>query len=521
MGRRSRHPRLRRLSLVGAIVGQLTLGYVGDCLGRPRALQITMALSVLGALASAFAVPLDAARPETIFHFLSITRFVLGVGVGGVYPLSATIASEAASKESRGRTASLVFSMQGVASLLVPLLAMLLVALCGTPKVDARGDDLGLSWRLLLGLGALPGILLAPFKARSASAEEAKRNSNINGAAQVHSSRRRRSPSSPPTPAGGARRRRSRCCRRCASASTGGSWWGRRAAGSSSTSPSMATRSSSRRRAPKTLHRVADSGAILARFWRDSGAIPAQFGGAIPAQLGAHASQRRRARLAQVLKDVFNSTKAAGPTPVTGDLSSNVLAQVAVVAAIGLPGYYVSVGLMDILGRKKIQLQGFFFMAVVFGALGIFDAQLEDAPAVMLILYGLTFFFSNFGPNSTTFILPAETFPFHLRTTLNGFSAAMGKAGATLGSAGFKSLFHATNMTVTMLVCAAISLVGLAVTVFFVEDRRGKDMEEGAEEDEGAAPRRRSKPRRAGAPLKYTCQKLTYINRRNETLFRG
>ena len=170
--------------LVGAIVGQLTLGYVGDCLGRPRALQITMALSVLGALASAFAVPLDAARPETIFHFLSITRFVLGVGVGGVYPLSATIASEAASKESRGRTASLVFSMQGVASLLVPLLAMLLVALCGTPKVDARGDDLGLSWRLLLGLGALPGILLAPFKARSASAEEAKRNSNINGAAQ-------------------------------------------------------------------------------------------------------------------------------------------------------------------------------------------------------------------------------------------------------------------------------------------------------------------------------------------------
>ena len=177
--------------LVGAIVGQLTLGYVGDCLGRPRALQITMALSVLGALASAFAVPLDAARPETIFHFLSITRFVLGVGVGGVYPLSATIASEAASKESRGRTASLVFSMQGVASLLVPLLAMLLVALCGTPKVDARGDDLGLSWRLLLGLGALPGILLAPFKARSASAEEAKRNSNINGAAQGPTAPRR------------------------------------------------------------------------------------------------------------------------------------------------------------------------------------------------------------------------------------------------------------------------------------------------------------------------------------------
>ena len=40
------------MCLVGAIVGQLTFGYIGDCLGRPRALQLTMALSILGALLS-------------------------------------------------------------------------------------------------------------------------------------------------------------------------------------------------------------------------------------------------------------------------------------------------------------------------------------------------------------------------------------------------------------------------------------------------------------------------------------
>ena len=44
-------------SLVGAILGQLTFGYVGDCLGRGPALRLTMVLSVLGALLSAFAVP--------------------------------------------------------------------------------------------------------------------------------------------------------------------------------------------------------------------------------------------------------------------------------------------------------------------------------------------------------------------------------------------------------------------------------------------------------------------------------
>ena len=44
--------------LVGAILGQLTFGYVGDCLGRGPALRLTMVLSVLGALVSAFAVPI-------------------------------------------------------------------------------------------------------------------------------------------------------------------------------------------------------------------------------------------------------------------------------------------------------------------------------------------------------------------------------------------------------------------------------------------------------------------------------
>merc|ERR1719262_1838208 len=71
--------------LVGAIVGQLTFGYVGDCLGRGRALQLTMILSILGALVSAFAVPIND-DPKSVFIFLCVTRLVLGIGVGGVYP---------------------------------------------------------------------------------------------------------------------------------------------------------------------------------------------------------------------------------------------------------------------------------------------------------------------------------------------------------------------------------------------------------------------------------------------------
>ena len=70
----------------------LTFGYVGDALGRGPALRLTMAMSILGALTSSFAVPINS-DPSSIFTFLAITRFFLGVGVGGVYPLSATIAA--------------------------------------------------------------------------------------------------------------------------------------------------------------------------------------------------------------------------------------------------------------------------------------------------------------------------------------------------------------------------------------------------------------------------------------------
>ena len=94
--------------------------------------------------------------------------------------------------------------------------------------------------------------------------------------------------------------------------------------------------------------------------------------------------------------------------------------------------------------------------------------------ACCLAMY--TVFFSNFGPNSTTFILPAETFPTHLRSTLNGFCAASGKLGATIGSAAFVPLKTAIGLGPTMVTCAVVSLLGMVLTIFFVEDRRGKDM---------------------------------------------
>lgn len=49
-----------------------------------------------------------------------------------------------------------------------------------------------------------------------------------------------------------------------------------------------------------------------------------------------------------------------------------------------------------------------------------------------VFLYILANFFQNFGPNTTTFILPGEAFPTRYRSTAHGISAACGKSGAII-----------------------------------------------------------------------------------------
>lgn len=76
---------------VGAMTGQLVMGSAGDVLGRTAAMTLTLSMVVIGAVLSAAA----AYGPATaVYLVVIIARFILGIGVGGVYPLSATKASE-------------------------------------------------------------------------------------------------------------------------------------------------------------------------------------------------------------------------------------------------------------------------------------------------------------------------------------------------------------------------------------------------------------------------------------------
>ena len=107
-----------------------------------------------------------------------------------------------------------------------------------------------------------------------------------------------------------------------------------------------------------------------------------------------------------------------------------------------IPGYFAALYLVDKWGRKPIQYLGFLaltilfiIMSAIYNTLGTRNPSHINHP--FLALYCLANFFQNFGPNTTTFIIPGELFPTRYRSTAHGISTASGKLGAIIAQAAF------------------------------------------------------------------------------------
>jgi hypothetical protein len=83
-------------------------------------------------------------------------------------------------------------------------------------------------------------------------------------------------------------------------------------------------------------------------------------------------------------------------------------------------------------GTWRLQLTGFAVMAACFAVIAAIPG-LTTAVVPFLLVYGVSYFFTEFGPNMTTFVLPSELFPVSMRTTGHGISAGIGKLGAFIG----------------------------------------------------------------------------------------
>ncbi len=89
-------------ALLASALGAVLFGRVADMVGRKRIYGYEVLVLAAGAIASALSPNI---------WWLIFFRVILGIGIGGDYPVSATLMSEYSGKRTRGMMVSLVFAM--------------------------------------------------------------------------------------------------------------------------------------------------------------------------------------------------------------------------------------------------------------------------------------------------------------------------------------------------------------------------------------------------------------------------
>ena len=83
--------------------------------------------------------PTGTLSPDACLIYLGVFRILLGIGVGGDYPMSASITSDRSNIRKRGTMLSYIFSNQGWGSF-VGSLATIIVLLCYKNAMEGRGE---------------------------------------------------------------------------------------------------------------------------------------------------------------------------------------------------------------------------------------------------------------------------------------------------------------------------------------------------------------------------------------------
>lgn len=158
------------VALMGTVIGQLVFRRLGDLVGRRHVYGVSLIMMVVGSIGCGFSFSV---LTPMVFVTLGFFRFLLGVGIGGDYPLSATIMSEFASKRTRGTFIAGVFSMQGFGILLSSLITMIvcyifrgfsdnLRTVSKSPESETTAPvppESDLAWRIILVIGAIPAAM--------------------------------------------------------------------------------------------------------------------------------------------------------------------------------------------------------------------------------------------------------------------------------------------------------------------------------------------------------------------------
>ncbi|KAK3688485.1 major facilitator superfamily domain-containing protein [Podospora appendiculata] len=443
----------------GTVIGQLGFGSLADIVGRKRMYGLELIVIIFATLAQALA---SSSPSIDIIGVIIFWRVLMGVGIGGDYPLSSIITSEFATTKWRGAMMGAVFAMQGLGQLCAAFVMLFLtlgfkdsLETSSKPATCTGGCALAVDkmWRVLIGFGAVPGCIALYYRltipetprytfdvARDVEKAQDDVKAYINGKAEG--------------------------------------------------TPDEVARATALRDTAATM-------TVPKASWAD---------------FFSHYSKLKNAKLlagtalswcfldiayygvslnnAVILQAIGYSTAGAHNTYEI--LYNTAVGNLIIVLAGAVPGYWVTVFTVDTVGRKPIQFMGFGILTVLFVVMGF--AYWHLTPNGLLAIFVLAQFFFNFGPNATTFIVPGECFPTRYRSTSHGISAASGKIGSIIGQGAIAPLRTRGAspgnpnpwMDHVLEIYALFMLLGVFSTTLIPETKR-KTLEELSGDDDYAA----------------------------------
>jgi MFS transporter, PHS family, inorganic phosphate transporter len=378
---------LNATMLGAAVLGAFVFGRIADVVGRKRVYWLVAAIMVVAALGSALA-------PS--FWVLIGFRLLLGLGVGGDYPVSAVLMTEYANRKDRGRLVGLVFSTQALGLIVGPIIALALLG---------AGTSTDITWRVLLALGAVPAAAVVYL--------------------------RRKMPESP-------------------------------------------------RYQAQVQGRGVDAQGQLSAF--SGGTVLGGTQGTARHRIGLRAFLTNRRFLVMLAGtagcwflldyayygNTISTPQIIGLISPGASTTTTIAIQLAIFVVAAVPGYILAIVRMDRIGHRRLQLIGFAMMALCFAVIALVPGM-TTAVLPFLAAYGISYFFTEFGPNVTTFVLPGELYPVSVRATGHGISAGIGKLGAFIGVFLFPVLQESLGLRGTLLLTAGVSVLGALLTLVLPE----------------------------------------------------
>ncbi|QIW95812.1 hypothetical protein AMS68_001330 [Peltaster fructicola] len=448
-------------TLIGSIIGQIFFGIAVDiCMRSLYGFELMIVIvSTLGLLQCSSGYYDTASDQYTwsITGWLFFWRVVMGIGIGAEYPLSACIASEWSAKHSRARMLAAVFLMQPLGQLLAYIVGLIAIG-----QLGGSAADIDRFWRIVIGIGAAPTILALfarrlipeswrftyfvvknPGKAKLDARNVYDRASIV---AEPHELQqlgdRHESPTlqhdsvvdvivehdpperqvSEPAPVW-------RPGSQFEWAEFSKFLWEYRAR--------LLGMSSCWFLLDIAFYGMGfNSPGTLAKLWTDR---PINFDRDAP-----YWQKNSDVYYPLVNGTFLNGTSGLVAAPAIKEVLTSTMKHAIYTTSIAaILGSSFYIGFAHMINRRHMLIGTFFALSVLLAiTAGAFKALYHDGDAngspisgghvVLIFLWALIQLFFSFGPNTLTFVMPAEVFPTKYRCTCYGFAAASGKLGAVL-----------------------------------------------------------------------------------------